>query len=73
MTVRWHPYELNPDLPAQGVPRRGVWVTGGIAAGVVGASLVAVCAGAIAAAVNSNVADTRSRICGSGFARNVEE
>lgn len=21
VTVRWHPYELNPDLPAQGVPR----------------------------------------------------
>lgn len=20
--VRWHPYELNPDLPAEGVPRR---------------------------------------------------
>jgi high-affinity iron transporter len=36
----------------QGVPRRGIWVTGGIAAGVIGASLVAVCAGAIAAAVN---------------------
>jgi high-affinity iron transporter len=36
----------------QGVPRRGIWVTGGIAAGVLGASLVAVCAGAIAAAVN---------------------
>ncbi len=36
----------------QGVPRRGIWVTGGIAAGVLGASLVALCAGAIAAAVN---------------------
>ena len=21
ITVRWHPFELNPDLPAQGVPR----------------------------------------------------
>jgi predicted DsbA family dithiol-disulfide isomerase len=21
VTVRWHPFELNPDLPAQGVPR----------------------------------------------------
>jgi high-affinity iron transporter len=37
---------------SQGVPRRGIWVTGGIAVGVLGASLVAVCAGAIAAAVN---------------------
>jgi high-affinity iron transporter len=37
---------------SQGVPRRGIWVTGGIAAGVLGASLVALCAGAIAAAVN---------------------
>ncbi len=37
---------------SQGVPRRGIWVTGGVAAGVLGASLVAVCAGAIAAAVN---------------------
>ena len=36
----------------RGVPRRGIWVTGGIAVGVLGASLVAVCAGAIAAAVN---------------------
>src|SRR5271167_1513977 len=36
----------------QGVPRRGIWVTGGIVAGILGASLVAVCAGAIAAAVN---------------------
>ena len=32
--------------------RRGVWVTSGIAAGVLGATLVAACAGAIAAAVN---------------------
>jgi high-affinity iron transporter len=37
---------------SQGVPRRGTWVTGGVVAGVLGASLVAVCAGAIAAAVN---------------------
>jgi predicted DsbA family dithiol-disulfide isomerase len=21
VTVRWHPFELNPDLPAQGIPR----------------------------------------------------
>src|SRR5215469_12762439 len=37
---------------SQGVPRRGVWVAGGIAAGVLGATLVAACAEAIAAAVN---------------------
>jgi high-affinity iron transporter len=37
---------------SRGVPRRGVWVGGGIAAGVLGAALVAACAGAIAAAVN---------------------
>jgi high-affinity iron transporter len=37
---------------SQGVPRRGVWVSGGIAAGVLGAALVAACAGAVAAAVN---------------------
>ncbi|HEV2098194.1 MAG TPA: FTR1 family protein [Stellaceae bacterium] len=37
---------------SQGVPRRGIWVTGGIAAGVLGAALVALCAGAIADAVN---------------------
>src|SRR5215831_14928910 len=37
---------------SRGVPRRGVWVTGGMAAGVLGATLVAACAGAIAAAVN---------------------
>jgi high-affinity iron transporter len=36
----------------QGVPRRGVWVAGGIASGTLGAALVALCAGAIAAAVN---------------------
>ena len=36
----------------RGVPRRGVWVNSGIAAGVLGAALVASCAGAIAAAVN---------------------
>jgi high-affinity iron transporter len=37
---------------SRGVPRHSVWVSGGIAAGVLGASLVAACAGAIAAAVN---------------------
>ena len=37
---------------SRGVPRRGVWVTSGIAAGVLGAALVAAGAGAIAAAVN---------------------
>jgi high-affinity iron transporter len=37
---------------SRGVPRRGVWVTSGIAAGVLGAALVGACAGAIAAAVN---------------------
>jgi high-affinity iron transporter len=37
---------------SRGVPRRGVWVGGGVAAGILGASLVAVCAEAIAAAVN---------------------
>jgi high-affinity iron transporter len=37
---------------SRGVARRGIWVTSGIAAGVLGAVLVAACAGAIAAAVN---------------------
>jgi high-affinity iron transporter len=37
---------------SRGVARRGVWVTSGVAAGVLGAGLVAACAGAIAAAVN---------------------
>ncbi len=37
---------------SQGVPRRGTWVTGGVAAGVIGAAIVALCASAIAAAVN---------------------
>ncbi len=37
---------------SRGVPRRGVWVAGGIAAGIIGAALVAACAGAIADAVN---------------------
>jgi high-affinity iron transporter len=37
---------------SRGVLRRGAWVTGGVAAGVIGAAIVAVCAGAIAAAVN---------------------
>ncbi len=37
---------------SRGVPRRGVWVSGGVVAGVLGAAIVAACAGAIAAAVN---------------------
>ena len=37
---------------SRGVARRGVWVTSGIAAGVLGAMLVAACAEVIAAAVN---------------------
>ncbi|HXC88832.1 MAG TPA: FTR1 family protein [Stellaceae bacterium] len=37
---------------SRGVPRRGVWVAGGIVAGVLGASVVAACAEAIADAVN---------------------
>ena len=37
---------------SQGVVGRGLWVGSGIAAGVLGAALVAACAGAIAAAVN---------------------
>jgi high-affinity iron transporter len=37
---------------SRGVPRRGVWVSAGIAVGLLGAALVAACAGAIAAAVN---------------------
>src|ERR1700761_8748762 len=37
---------------SRGVPRRSVWVGGGIAAGILGASLVAGCAEAIAAAIN---------------------
>ncbi len=37
---------------SRGLPRRGVWVTSGIAAGVLGAAVVAACAGAIAVAVN---------------------
>ena len=32
---------------SRGVPGRGFWVTSGIAAGVLGAALVAACAGAI--------------------------
>jgi high-affinity iron transporter len=36
---------------ARGVPRRGVWVAGGVVAGAIGASIVAGCAGAIADAV----------------------
>jgi high-affinity iron transporter len=37
---------------SRGVAGRGVWVTSGIVTGVLGAALVAACAGAIAAAVN---------------------
>ena len=37
---------------SRGVPRRGLWVGGGILAGVGGAAIVAACAEAIAAAVN---------------------
>jgi high-affinity iron transporter len=37
---------------SRGVPRRGVWVASGIAAGILGAALVAAGAGTIAAAVN---------------------
>ena len=37
---------------SRGVPRRGVWVGGGIVAGILGAALVAASAGAIAEAVN---------------------
>ncbi len=37
---------------SRGVPRRGAWVGGGVAAGVAGAALVAGCAEMIAAAVN---------------------
>jgi high-affinity iron transporter len=37
---------------SQGVPRRAVWVGGGVAAGILGAALVAAGADAIAAAVN---------------------
>ncbi len=37
---------------SRGVPRRGLWVTGGVAAGVLGAALVAAGAGVIAEAVN---------------------
>jgi high-affinity iron transporter len=37
---------------SRGVPRRGAWVGGGVVAGVLGASIVAACAEAIAAAVN---------------------
>ena len=37
---------------SRGVPRRGVWVASGIAAGILGAALVAAGAGTIAAAAN---------------------
>jgi len=37
---------------SQGVSRRGVWVGGGVTAGIIGAALVAACADVIAAAVN---------------------
>src|SRR5215469_9347275 len=36
---------------SRGVPRRGVWVGGGVAAGVLGAALAAACADVLAAAV----------------------
>jgi high-affinity iron transporter len=37
---------------SRGVPRRGAWVGGGVTAGILGAALVALCADALAAAVN---------------------
>jgi len=37
---------------SRGMPRRGIWVGAGIAAGIAGATIVAFCAAAIAAAVN---------------------
>ena len=37
---------------SRGVPRRGVWVTSGMAAGIFGAAFVAACAGALASALN---------------------
>jgi high-affinity iron transporter len=37
---------------SRGVPRRGIWVGGGIAGGIAGAAIVAACAEAIADAVN---------------------
>ncbi len=37
---------------SRGVPRRGIWVAGGVGAGVLGAAIVAACADLIAAAVN---------------------
>jgi high-affinity iron transporter len=37
---------------SRGVPRRGAWVAGGVAAGVFGAAIVAACAETIAEAVN---------------------
>ncbi len=37
---------------SRGVPRRGIWIFGGVAAGIAGATIVAGCAEAIAAAVN---------------------
>lgn len=36
----------------RGVPQRGLWLSGGVGAGIFGAALVAACAEAIAAAVN---------------------
>lgn len=39
-------------VASRGVPQRGAWVAGGVAAGVLGASIVAAAADAIAAAVN---------------------
>ncbi|HZU90799.1 MAG TPA: FTR1 family protein, partial [Stellaceae bacterium] len=37
---------------SRGVPRRGVWVAGGVVAGILGATLVAAFADAISAAVD---------------------
>jgi high-affinity iron transporter len=37
---------------SRGVPKRGVWVMGGVAAGILAAAVVALCADGIAAAVN---------------------
>jgi high-affinity iron transporter len=38
----------------QAIPRRGVWIAGGIAAGVLGAAIVAIFAGAISEALSGN-------------------
>ncbi|MCE2564505.1 FTR1 family protein [Komagataeibacter sp. FNDCF1] len=44
----------------QGIPGRGRWVAGGIAAGVVGAAIVAVFAGSLSAALSGNGQDVFS-------------